>query len=42
VLVPYSVFYDVAGDRIAGLRIHMPVEDLVRQISGAEAAGQPA
>jgi predicted ester cyclase len=32
VRVPYSVFYDLAGDKITGLRIYMPMDALVGQI----------
>lgn len=30
--VPYSVIYDVAGDKITALRIYMPMDVLMRQI----------
>jgi len=33
VRVPYSVFYDVADDRITALRIYMSLEQLVAQIT---------
>jgi ketosteroid isomerase-like protein len=32
VRVPYAVFYDLAGEKITGLRIYMPMEALVAQI----------
>jgi predicted ester cyclase len=32
VRVPYSVIYDVHGDRISGLRIYMPLQDLLAQL----------
>jgi predicted ester cyclase len=35
VRVPYSVAYDLAGDRISALRLYFPMELLIRQISGA-------
>ena len=35
VRVPYSVFYDVDGDKITALRIYMPMDQLIAQISGA-------
>jgi predicted ester cyclase len=35
VRVPYSVFYDVAADKIKALRIYMPMDQLLAQISGA-------
>src|SRR3954447_22301170 len=39
VRVPYTVFYDVAAGAITALRIHLPMEQLVAQIS--EPATQP-
>ena len=36
VRVPYSAFYDVAGDRITAVRLYMSLDEIVRQI------GQPA
>jgi predicted ester cyclase len=33
--VPYSVFYDVSGDKITALRLYMPMEVLMRQIQEA-------
>src|SRR5215203_1747029 len=35
VRVPYSVFYDVDGDKIKALRIYLPMDQLLAQISGA-------
>jgi predicted ester cyclase len=35
VRVPYSVFYDVEADKITSLRVYMPLDLLVAQISGA-------
>ena len=35
VRVPYSVFYDVDGDKIKSLRIYLPMDQLIAQISGA-------
>ena len=35
VRVPYSVFYDVDGDKIKALRIYMPMDQLIAQIGGA-------
>jgi predicted ester cyclase len=32
VRVPYSVIYDLDGDRISGLRIYMPMQDLLAQL----------
>jgi thioredoxin-related protein len=34
VRVPYSVFYDVDGDKIKALRIYMPMDQLLAQIGG--------
>jgi predicted ester cyclase len=34
VRVPYSVAYDLAGDRISALRIYFPLELLIKQIIG--------
>jgi predicted ester cyclase len=36
--VPYSVVYDLTGDRITALRVYMPMDLLMRQLG----AGQPA
>jgi|1186.fasta_scaffold894950_1 predicted ester cyclase len=38
VRVPYSVFYDLRGAEITALRIYMPMDLLMRQISGAAAS----
>jgi predicted ester cyclase len=38
VRVPYSVFYDVDADKITALRIYMPMDQLLAQISGATEA----
>ena len=35
VRVPYSVFYDVDGDKIKALRIYLPMDQLLAQIGGA-------
>ena len=35
VRVPYSVFYDVDGDKIKSLRIYLPMDQLIAQIGGA-------
>jgi hypothetical protein len=32
--VPYSVVYDLRGDRISALRIYFPMSLLMEQISG--------
>jgi predicted ester cyclase len=32
--VPYSVLYDLEGDRIKTLRIYMPMDTLLRQLDG--------
>jgi predicted ester cyclase len=37
VRVPYSVIYDLAGDKITALRIYMPVNALMAQLQGAAA-----
>src|SRR5262245_45447980 len=37
VRVPYSVFYELAGDRITALRIYMSMEQLTAQVSAARA-----
>ncbi len=42
VKVPYAAVYDVEDDRITALRIYMPVDDLIRQISAVSAAVQLA
>jgi predicted ester cyclase len=34
VRVPYSVVYDLRGDKISGLRIYFPVSLLVEQLTG--------
>jgi predicted ester cyclase len=34
VRVPYSVAYDLEGDRIKALRIYMPMDTLLRQLDG--------
>ena len=34
VRVPYSVVYDLEGDRIKALRIYMPMDTLLRQLEG--------
>jgi predicted ester cyclase len=36
--VPYSVFYDVSDGRIAALRVYMPMDQLIAQISTLEHA----
>jgi predicted ester cyclase len=35
VRVPYSVFYDVAADKITALRVYLPMDQLLAQIGGA-------
>jgi predicted ester cyclase len=35
VRVPYSVFYDVDGDKIKSLRIYLPMDQLIAQLGGA-------
>jgi predicted ester cyclase len=35
VRVPYSVFYDLDADKITALRIYLPMDQLLAQISGA-------
>jgi predicted ester cyclase len=42
VRVPYSVFYDVDAGAITGLRIYMPMEQLVGQIRQPASANAPA
>jgi predicted ester cyclase len=42
VRVPYSVIYDLRDDRIAALRIYMPMDVLIGQIQGARAGATPA
>ena len=32
--MPYSVFYDVDGDKIKSLRIYLPMDQLIAQIGG--------
>jgi predicted ester cyclase len=39
VRVPYSVFYDVGGDKITALRIYLPMEQLLAQIRVAADRG---
>jgi predicted ester cyclase len=34
VRVPYSVLYDLRGDKISGLRIYFPVSLLIEQLTG--------
>jgi predicted ester cyclase len=41
VRVPYSVIYDLNGDRISGLRIYMPLQDLLAQLDAPVASAQP-
>ena len=41
VRVPYSVLYDVAGDRITALRIYLPVHVLLEQTRCRGAAEAP-
>jgi len=36
--VPYSVVYDLAGDRITALRVYMPLDTLMRQLGASAAA----
>jgi predicted ester cyclase len=38
VRVPYSVFYEVEGDKITALRIYMPMDQLVAQVRDATQA----
>ena len=38
VRVPYSVFYEVQGDKITALRIYMPMDQLVAQVRDATQA----
>jgi hypothetical protein len=40
--VPYSVFYDVDAGAITGLRIYMPMDQLIGQIRQPAAASAPA
>jgi predicted ester cyclase len=42
VRVPYSVFYDVDAGAITGLRIYMPMDQLIGQIRQPAAASAPA
>jgi predicted ester cyclase len=42
VRVPYSVFYDIAGGAITGLRIYMPMDLLIGQIRQPATANAPA
>jgi predicted ester cyclase len=39
VRVPYSVFYELEGDKITALRIYLPMEQLVAQIRDPTQAG---
>jgi predicted ester cyclase len=39
VRVPYSVFYELEGDKITALRIYMPMDQLVAQVRDATQAG---
>ena len=41
VRVPYSVLYDVDGDKITALRIYMSLEALIGQIRAGGAGGDP-
>ena len=41
VRVPYSVLYDIAGDRITALRIYLPVHVLLEQLGAGAAAESP-
>ena len=40
VRVAYSVIYDLSGDRISGLRIYMPLQDLLAQLDAPVASAQ--
>jgi predicted ester cyclase len=40
VRVPYSVVYDLDGDRIKALRIYMPLQDLLAQLGVAVSGAQ--
>jgi predicted ester cyclase len=40
VRVPYSVIYDLNGDRISGLRIYMPLQDLLAQLDAPAVSAQ--
>jgi predicted ester cyclase len=40
VRVPYSVVYDLDGDRIKALRIYMPLQDLLAQLGVAVGGAQ--
>jgi hypothetical protein len=43
--VPFSVIYDLDGDRIKALRIYMPIHELLSQLgepAGTAQAGTPA
>jgi predicted ester cyclase len=42
VRVPYSVFYDVEGDRISALRVYLPMDQLLAQIGVAAGMAAPA
>jgi predicted ester cyclase len=40
VRVPYSVIYDLDGDQISGLRIYMPLQDLLAQLDAPVVSAQ--
>jgi predicted ester cyclase len=40
VRVPYSVIYDLDGDRIKALRIYMPLQDLLAQLGAPVVSAQ--
>ena len=40
VRVPYSVVYDLEGEKIKGLRIYLPMDVLLEQIGAAASAEQ--
>ena len=42
VRVPYAIFYDVDGGAITGLRIYMPMDQLVGQLREPAPASAPA
>jgi predicted ester cyclase len=42
VRVPYSVVYDLEGDTITSLRIYMPMQALLEQLSGTPAPAEAA
>jgi predicted ester cyclase len=42
VRVPYSVVYDLEGEKLKALRLYFPMDALLRQLGVTPALGQPA